>query len=377
MRREDSERLSEPYDRSQPNGRATLAADVGFPLPRVAQLFRTVFGDLDDVALGIGWWSPHPGTARRILISDQLVCCLYDLDTNVVEAAIHQLEARGCAAEFSRRFVDAVRVHPGGHTVTVPNPRSPAEAITERSVAMHVVGAVRALASALDCFAGATIGVMALPASILRADYKVVRTLLARCEAGGGPAEQRTAATRLREVVARAGPGGWDDWVLGYRNMLVHRGRRLQLSKLVRTGIELLDPRGPVIVPHEPVPVMPSDPERSDVEVFRDASGKGFLLTENAWDTLSGAMKSVHYVLEEGSDVLRRLWEWRRNNPAVLLQPREQWRTLASQASVFPGYSPNSLPFDPTEFRANPEFGRRLAAAALTDATRSRWPTFD
>jgi hypothetical protein len=378
MRREDAERLSKEYVRSQQSGRSPLAAALGLPLPRVAQLFHTVFGDLDETALGVGWWSPHPGTARRILISDQLVCCLYDLDTNVVEAAIHYLEARGCAEGYSRRFVDAVRVHPsGGHTVVVPSPKSPAEEITERSVSMHVVGAVRALASALDCFAGATIGVMALPASILRADYKAVRTLLAKCEADACPAEQKAAATRLREVIARAGPTGWDDWVLGYRNMLVHRGRRLQLMKLVATGVALHDPRGPVIYPHEPVPVMPSDPERSDVEVFRDVSAKGFLLTESAWDTLGGAMKSVHDVLEEGCDVLRQLWEWRRSNPAALPQPRQQWPNIASGVSPFPGYSPNSLPFDPTEFRANPEFGRRLSAASLTDPARSRWPTFD
>jgi hypothetical protein len=75
--------------------------------------------------------------------------------------------------------------------------------------------------------------------------------------------------------------------------------------------------------------------------------------------------------------VLASFWDWRRSSAAALPQPREQWPVLTSRVSEFRGYAQNSLPFDPTEFRAHPEFGKRLTASSLTDPVRARWSTFD
>src|SRR5712692_4830326 len=38
---------------------------------------------------------------------------------------------------------------------------------------------------------------------------------------------------RLREIIDQAGPQGWLDWTLAYRNMVVHRGRHQNLKRLV------------------------------------------------------------------------------------------------------------------------------------------------
>ena len=65
-----------------------------------------------------------------------------------------------------------------------------------------------------------------------------------------------------------AGPPGWVDWMLDYRNMLVHRGRRIEIGQLVprvsphavgrrRTGTSEM---AGVRTVH-----LPRDPARSDV----------------------------------------------------------------------------------------------------------------
>jgi hypothetical protein len=70
MRREDNEKLQQPYSTATPiNDR--FADALGVKLPAVRELYEEVFGDLDETAYGVGWWAPNPGTSRRVLISDQ------------------------------------------------------------------------------------------------------------------------------------------------------------------------------------------------------------------------------------------------------------------------------------------------------------------
>ena len=72
MRREDRDKLQQPYSEGT-SSQDPFADVVGVVLPSVRELHQEVFSDLDDSRYGIGWWAPHPGTSRRILISDQLL----------------------------------------------------------------------------------------------------------------------------------------------------------------------------------------------------------------------------------------------------------------------------------------------------------------
>src|SRR5207244_5727838 len=93
MRAYDIARLTQPLaggpDRS---GRAPAAA-LGVEIPAWDTLEERIFADLTaERPYGIGWWAPHPGTSRRILISDQLYACTTSVSTNLVEAGVHWLE---------------------------------------------------------------------------------------------------------------------------------------------------------------------------------------------------------------------------------------------------------------------------------------------
>jgi len=75
---------------------------------------------------------------------------------------------------------------------------------------MHQAGLIRAIACALDCLAGVIIGVAALPQSILKADFKQARALLARIN-GAANAEAKAQvdfAARLESAIAARGSAG-------------------------------------------------------------------------------------------------------------------------------------------------------------------------
>ena len=54
---------------------------------------RPYYTSTDRARLLLGWWAPYPGTSRRILISDHLYNCVRSVETNLVEARLHLIEA--------------------------------------------------------------------------------------------------------------------------------------------------------------------------------------------------------------------------------------------------------------------------------------------
>src|SRR5580692_5046401 len=93
MRPADLARLSQPYpvDAEPPDGGAMAA--LSMELPHWTVLETDILSDFaKHPPYGIGWWAPAPGTSRRILIADQLYCCVASVAGNMTEAALHWLE---------------------------------------------------------------------------------------------------------------------------------------------------------------------------------------------------------------------------------------------------------------------------------------------
>jgi len=70
--------------------------------------------------------------------------------------------------------------------------------------------------------------------------------------------------------------------------------------------------------------------------------------------------------------------EERGADPALLLQPRQQWSDGRSAASPgFVGYKPGTVPFEVDTLTVDPTFIQRLKAAALDVPTNKKWTTLD
>lgn len=297
----------------------------------------------------------------------------------MTEAALHWLEFLDASDRDSARFANAVRVENGRLTISPPSPRCALEQLSPDLIRIHQAGVVRALASALDCLAGVIIGVTALPMSILKADFGGARSRLSRISAAAGEGAKMQAqfAARLEANIAAAGPLGWLDWTIDLRNMLVHRGRRLELGQFV--------PRSPTLYGADAIPLLrarsvahlPRDPGLSDVDVFLDTPWT-LVLSEEAERTLHGLRDSTKTLIEATATDLLKLWHWRREQPEKLPQPTAQWPNgRSTQSTDFNGYAPGTLELAPHMGIMHPVTERRLRSAALDDPSRPQWATFD
>src|SRR5262249_40569472 len=95
MRDEDLQRLAVPYPRDGRSADDHFHEKLGVTVQASISLAQMIFDDLDVSVGGVGWWSPHPGKKRRILVADYLFQAAQSIATNLVEAKLHLLEALG------------------------------------------------------------------------------------------------------------------------------------------------------------------------------------------------------------------------------------------------------------------------------------------
>ena len=376
MRPEDLARLKELYPQNVEPTDADARAAIGINLPRWTALEDEIFADFtEQPPYGIGWWAPDPGTSRRILVGDQLHCCLESVAGNMTEAALHWLEYLGASDRDNARLADAVKMTPTGPVISPPRSRNAFEQLCPDFIRIHQAGMIRSLASALDCLAGVVIGVAALPMSILRADFDRARAKLAKINGAlnVGTDMQAQFAAQLEAGISAAGPQGWLDWTLDFRNMLVHRGRRIELGQYLPITPVLLGADGQPFPRARRVAHLPRNPGRSDVEVFLGTPWNT-VLHEEGQQTLQGLINSASQLVETMATHLMDLWRWRRGHPTDLHQPAEQWKDGPSTHSTgFNGYAPGSLSLSPGMGMMHPITARRFHAAALDDAARPQW----
>jgi hypothetical protein len=373
MRPEDLERLSAPYpvdgDRN-----TQFAEAIGAFVRAAAELYREVLGDLDADRLGVGWWAPHPGASRRILISDHLVLCASSVQTNLMEAKLHLLEFTDVSQQRSNLLADRIQVRAGQVVLTRPPVASARDELPMRLSGLHVAGFFRAVAGTLDCLGATIVGVAGLPTPMLTASFDRSRRALARPSAS--PIHV-ALGDRVERAISTVGPTGWLEWATDYRNMLVHRGRRTEMFQVRPIPAAIVDGAGQPIIRSDEIQQLPRDPGRSEVEVLLH-SGNAMVLTEAARDTLEGIFASTFALVSEVSQELLRLWRRRRDEPDLVHQPPEQWAGGASDETTgFAGYRPGSEVYNPAALIGSPSIGPRFRAAALDDSRRADWANFD
>lgn len=375
--------LREPYRATvtEPNQERLFTKAVGIEIPSVFALAAAIDADMDLVANGIGWWVGHPvGDRRRILISDHLLECVRSIEKNLVDAQMHRLALQHCQSLEDKLFVNAghIRRDRWGNQqaeVALPVRASPVEDLPRVLSDLHRVGFFRAVGSALDCLAGATIGVMAVPLDLfLKSGLNSVRNWLTKqaLKRQMNPNIQAGFGVFLERTIAGVGPTESIDWVLGMRNMYVHRARRMEYGDIqIRdSGVLTTDERSSHAM-GTMVHRLPRSPQQSDIEVFSDPTSE-WVLHEDANTTIAGVLASTVALVEATCAGLLGGWKLRRSAPHFLPQPREQWNQ--GTPSKFTGYAPRpSVP--PTSMRMNPQNVRRLRVASLDGARAAKWKT--
>lgn len=381
MKRDDLENLRKPYSQGDSGCLDDqFAAALGFDCSQVALLFNEIFQDLDERSYGVGWWAPHPGTSRRILISDYFLQCVASVRTNLVEAKLHLHETLDYRDQESGFITKAFKM---GRKEKLPAdlpPRLSAFDDLPRWMAqLHEIGFFRAIAGALDCMGATVVGVVGLPLSILKANLAKARKELGRLSKPKTDGEHLQAefARLLACKIQSAGPKGWLNWATDFRNMVVHRGRRLQLVQLLPKETQVLGPDGRPVWRIRAALQLPQEPHLSDVEMFLHTASPP-VLTEDAERTLTGLFGTAVRFINETSSELLKVWKARRNRPDLVVQPKQQWPGDPSvRSSDFPGYNPGTVEYNPAQFKIDKLTFRRLMAAALLNDAPAKWRSFD
>jgi hypothetical protein len=348
---------------------------IGVQVQAVCDLEAEIVADLDETNFGIGWWN-GVSTQRRILTSDQLVISVRSVATGLRDARLHHLEARAGWAGFADRFWAS---GPGPNPqILIAHPESPVEDLPRTLAELHVAGFFRAVGSTLDCLGATIVGVLGLPLRILTTGFgEVLRYLNQVALLPAIPPEHLAFLGFFQQAMAAAGPVGWTQWALDMRNMLVHRGRRLEPVFIAPIAAGLLVPHGDRLrVQH----LLPVDPSRQEIEVLREGNSPfDGDLREHADETLTGIFGSLVQLTQAGAANMLDVWRQRRANPQALPQPLDkQWPNLASSpATGFVGYQPNTAQLPPGgQVMLGPTDTRRLQAGALLDPDRPKWAVF-
>ena len=225
--------------------------------------------DLDEQKFGVSWWV-GPSFKERILISDYLYQCVDGIEKNLGEAKLPYFEWLDARDRQNNRIVDVVSRDEHGRLLQkMPASRAPIDDLPTRLEALHLCGFFRAIGSSLDCLSAPIIGVLGLKTGLRKSDIGLAERAIARLTGGNiaGEKLQLDFKTELERIKRDSGPDGWFDWTIQYRNMFVHRGRRIIHKQLV-PRVTLYDPL------NRPIPRMTStlhmatDPSRSDAEAL-------------------------------------------------------------------------------------------------------------
>ncbi len=385
MKKEDLAQLAQPYPNDGRSADEHFSDAVGVSLPKVSALAAQVFDDLDEKEGGIGWWAPHPGKSRRILISDYLYQATDSVETNLIEAKLHLLETVHAEDLESAYLSQGIRVPRAGEPPFKHPPRTCAtDDLAHRWFPLHVAGTLRAVGAALDCLGSSIVGVLGLPQDILRGDLdkarKALKALATRPSLSPGEQIQLTFGQAVEGFERQAGPEGWLQWTNDLRNMYVHRGRRLQPGSL--------NPDKPIVVDPTRTKILsgslrvrarlPQDPAWSEIDVLRESPTRPFVLNEDAVASLQGLLKSAQQFVEDVATAMLDVWGQRRSQPGLIVQPREQWKDITVKRSAFVGFNPGQARFgSPDTSIANPSRLFRMKVGFVTKELLPEWAKFD
>jgi len=371
MRQEDIKTLIERYTSQRTELDRRFESSIGANVPSAGRLFIEICRDLDTASFGISWWGTVP-VEERILISDYLYQCAEGIEKNLAEAKLHYLEWLHARDRQNSQIADGIKVDQNGELYfKPPTSNAPIDDLPTKLEGLHLCGFFRAIGSSLDCLGAVIIGVMGLDTSLRRSSINIAEKVLSNVKTTGDPGLQLQLDFRVffGEIKKSSGPEDWLEWADQYRNMFVHRGRRLTHNQVQPREPPLYDSAGQWIPRAISTLHLAKYPDKSDAEAFIRLD---MILSEDAEETLSGVFQSCKELEEHVCNRLLSVWEERRAHPSLIEQPRTQWADKKVRSCRFNGYAPVATPGIADSMTGNPVLFRRMLAASADDAHRSK-----
>jgi hypothetical protein len=126
-----------------------------------------------------------------------------------------------------------------------------------------------------------------------------------------------------------------------------------------------------------PISLLHREPDVSTIEAVRQAALADMSLTEPADITLQGIFDSTRSMVEKVSKCLLGIWNDRRRDPAILIQPLEsQWPEINTAPTFsFAGYKPGTVKVAPTQLMVSEPDGASLRSGAIAPEADHVWST--
>jgi hypothetical protein len=299
--------------------------------------------------------------------------CVTGIEVNLMEAKLHYFEWLDANEKHNKKIANIRSRDFFGNIVDkIPKSIAPIDDLPVKLETLHLCGFFRAIGSALDCLGATIIGVVGLPVSMRKSSIKSAQESLKKLNDLGssGSTLQRDFGDFFENARTSCGPNDWLEWADQYRNMYVHRGRRILFSKisdkknLFYDSNELLIPRSQYTI-H-----LGKFPDRSDAEAF--IKSEEVILNEDATITLSGIFNSCRELNEQICEQLLFIWKERRNNPSLLEQPQNQWDNKIKNCD-FNGYDSNAEKIEMNSMHGHPNILKRMRSASVFGTMRNFW----
>ena len=297
---------------------------------------------------------------QRAVVSDQISQSIFAVSENLLEARLHQ-----------RQLEEIV----GPEGVKFPDQAAAKDTVYRGAeMDMAITGCVRAMGSTLDCLAATAIGVMRIPSSITTASFGRLATFTESKKAQGGTELQRRAWqdwTRLVAIHEALPPTGWFDWLLGMRNLNIHRGRQVHI---LLQRLKESDTPQMIVFDSDPVGLerqaarfdlyLRNRPDLPDMQDLISVSHDSDLwVYEAATITLPGIFKLVNNLVEEAAHFLLSWWNYAGRKSAQFPPPAKEWNLGAATAAGFDGILGNQQRYPVAYGIASPRLAERLKLA--------------
>ncbi len=342
-------------------------------------LKKEIFKDFDEQKYGIKWWDQFEelGIKRRIWISDYLYQVCSGIEKNLLDAKLHLIQFQSCVDQENNRLADVCKFNRYGQIDTIlPKDDCAFDEYNRHLIDLHVAGFLRSVGSAMDCLGGAIVGVLGLPTSILKADFQIAQRELSKIKQEND--EVRWSFKQfLDKTMTTSGPLNWNSWSNSYRNMIVHRARRMTMNVLTPKPVgRMVDAFGYPILRTSTILHLAQHPDLTDIEATFH-SDEALVLSEPAETTLTGLFGSLKSLICSVSMELETVWKKRKANPSLIIQPRKQWPEIRqSPEESFSGYT-SGKPIEFSQLTSNPKFLKRIICASLDTNNKVKWDTFD